>query len=92
VQVLEQVQEQVPDQTPEQAFGHAFDQEVVGFEAAAVRWEPCGAVPTLDESGLCAGCGWPEGYHAPAEPAHAGEGAVVIPVPRRERPRLRRAS
>jgi hypothetical protein len=77
VQVLEQVQEL------EQG------QEFVGFEAAAVRWEPCEEVSALDEHGLCAGCGWPEDDHGAATGA---PGALVIPVPRPERQRLRRAS
>jgi hypothetical protein len=64
-------------------------EQVNGFEAPSVRWEPCQSVSGLDELGLCAGCGWPQHDHG-VEPAPVG--AVVIPVRRRERPRLRRAS
>jgi hypothetical protein len=84
VQVLEQVQEQVQVEIGEQDFD--------GFAAPPLRWEPCGsvsAVSVLDEHGLCAGCGWP---HADHDDAAGTTGALVIPVPRRERPRLRRAS
>jgi hypothetical protein len=79
VQVLELEQEQEQEQ----------EQDFVGLDAAPVRWEPCASVSALDETGVCAGCGWPEDDHG-AVPVVAG--AVVIPVPRRERPRLRRAS
>ena len=64
-------------------------QELDGFVAPEVWWEPCESVSALDELGLCAGCGWPEDDHGAASGV---TGAVVIPVPRRERPRLRRAS
>jgi hypothetical protein len=64
-------------------------QDVQGVDAPPVRWEPCEGVSALDELGLCAGCGWPEDGHGAGPGA---TGAVVIAVPRRERPRLRRAS
>ena len=61
----------------------------MGFEAPALRWEPCVAAHAGDAWGLCDGCGWPIAEHA-GDDGHRD--AIVIPVPVRERPRLRRAS
>jgi hypothetical protein len=72
-----------------QVLEQVSEQETEAFVAPALRWEPCASAVEPGGDGLCAGCGWPEHDHGEAT---APAGAVVIPVPRRERPRLRRAS